>query len=148
MTHLLTTRTHLPHPRDKVFEFFSKAENLGRITPPELNFKILTPLPIDIQEGTQIDYQIGLFGVPMLWRTAIAVWNPPAEFIDVQLRGPYKVWRHTHRFYENDDATTLMEDVVHYELPFGPLGNVAHPLVRLQLNRIFAYRESVVRRLL
>lgn len=142
--YLLTTRTHLPLAREEVFQFFSQAENLERITPPELQFKILTPLPITIHEGTRIDYQLHLFGLPMVWQTNIAVWNPPSEFVDVQVRGPYRVWEHTHRFFSCEDGT-MIEDVVEYALPFGVFGALAHPLIRLQLNRIFAFRETAVK---
>lgn len=145
--HMLTTRTFLPLPRNDVFPFFADAMNLERITPPELNFKVLTPSPLSIQEGTLIDYQIQLFVVPMKWRTLIARWNPPEEFMDKQLIGPYAFWEHTHRFYEQQEGT-VMEDIVHYELPFGILGTLGHPLVRLQLKRIFEYREHAVRQCL
>lgn len=145
--HMLMTRTFLPLPRNEVFPFFADAMNLERITPPELNFKVLTPSPISIQEGTLIDYRIQLFVVPMTWRTLIARWNPPEEFMDKQLVGPYAFWEHTHCFYQHQDGT-VMEDVVHYELPLGMIGAIGHPLIRLQLNRIFEYREYAVRQCL
>ena len=80
----------------------------------------------------------------MLWRACISHWRPPIGFVDEQLRGPYQLWVHTHRFYENDNAT-IIEDVVHYRLPFGPFGEIFRPLVRLQLERIFRFRRSAVR---
>jgi ligand-binding SRPBCC domain-containing protein len=100
---------------------------------------------VTIEEGTLIDYRLYLFGMPMRWQTRIAVWNPPNEFVDEQLQGPYKLWRHTHRFYDDGEGTVI-EDQVHYTLPFEPLGNLAHPIVRIQLNHIFAFRQSAVRK--
>ena len=134
----------VPLPRERVFAFFAEAANLERITPPELRFEMLTRRPIPMREGALIDYRLSLFWVPLRWRAHIARWYPPAGFVDEQLRGPYRLWEHTHRFREDGGATTV-EDVVRYALPLAPFGEVLHPLVRLQLERIFRFRRSAVR---
>jgi len=142
--YVLHATTWLAIRRDDVFPFFADAANLGVITPPELSFEIRSPLPIAMRVGTIIDYTIGLHGIPMRWRTEITAWDPPVSFTDTQLRGPYALWVHTHRFIDEGNATR-MEDTVRYRLPFGLLGRLAHPIVRRQLYKIFMYRRDAVR---
>jgi ligand-binding SRPBCC domain-containing protein len=113
-----------------------------------MQFKILTPLPITMKPGAAIAYALRVHGFPMRWLTEIERWNPPFEFVDVQARGPYKVWRHTHRFSEVRGGT-LIEDVVEYALPFGWIGRLVHRLqVSRDLAQIFDYRTQRVQALL
>lgn len=145
--HVLRAVTFLPMPREEVFPFFAAAENLERITPPGLRFRILTPLPIDMAAGTLIDYRLRLDGLPFRWRTEITEWDPPRAFTDTQLRGPYHIWIHRHLF-EEAEGGTVMTDEVRYRLPLWPLGELGFPVVRRRLHRIFAYRNEAIRSLL
>lgn len=140
--HRLTCSLHLPAAREEVFAFFAAAENLQAITPPELGFEIVTPGPIQMSEGTLIDYRLHLFGVPFSWKTRISRWEPPSLFQDEQLRGPYRRWVHTHTFEDSGDGGTEVGDCIDYELPFWPLGELAYPIVRLQVKRIFQFRRE------
>lgn len=147
MLHRLHTSQHLPRPREVVFPFFADAANLEHITPPELRFHIVTPPPILMQAGTRITYRLRLFGVPFAWHTVITRWEPPSLFVDEQIKGPYRLWVHTHRFHDHGDGTR-MEDEVIYRLPCFPLGELAYPLVRRELRWIFSYRRQVIAELL
>src|SRR5512138_228109 len=118
----------VPKPIDEVFAFFSDAGNLQAITPDHLDFEILTPRPIAMRAGALLDYRLKWHGVPLRWRTKILEWNPPHGFVDVQLKGPYKLWHHTHAFEAEADGTRV-RDVVRYELPLGPVGEIAHALM-------------------
>ena len=130
--------------RDEAFAFYADAFNLESITPPWLRFRVITPTPIAMDEGTLIDYRLALHGAPVRWRTRIAVWEPPHRFVDIQLRGPFSLWEHTHTF-EPDEGGTLIRDIVRYRVPSGPLGRIAERLVvRRDLRRIFDYRHEAV----
>lgn len=134
----------VPRPRSEVFAFFADAHNLQRLTPAFLGFEILTPSPIEMREGTLIDYKLRLFHLPLRWRTRIERFEPERRFVDVQLAGPYRSWRHLHEF-EDHPAGCLMRDRVQYELPLGPFGTLARALfVRRSLARIFAYRRQAI----
>jgi ligand-binding SRPBCC domain-containing protein len=129
----------LPRPRSEVFPFFADAANLQAITPPWLDFRILTPGPIEMRPGVLIDYRISLRGLPLKWRTEICVWEPPFRFVDQQLKGPYRQWIHEHTFEEKDGGT-LCRDVVDYAVPGGALVN--RFFVRRDVEKIFAYRRE------
>lgn len=146
--HILTRELTLDLPIKQVFDFFADAGNLERITPPELNFQITTAQPIDIKRGTLIDYQLKLRGIPLKWKTVISVWNPPFEFIDEALKSPYKQWIHQHTFTEIEKNKTLIKDKVRYRLPLEPLGDLAHFIVRRELDYIFDYRQKTVTEIL
>ncbi len=142
--HILTRSMTLDVPREEAFAFFADAGNLERITPPELNFHIITPQPIHIRQGTLIDYELRMRGFPVKWRTEISVWEPPFRFVDQQIRGPYSQWIHTHTFTALEPNKTLIEDEVLYRLPLEPLGDIAHFFVRRELEYIFDYRQKAV----
>jgi ligand-binding SRPBCC domain-containing protein len=129
----------IQRPRSEVFAFFSDAMQLEKITPPWLNFSVLTKPPIEMREGLLLDYQLYLHRVPIKWRTEIAVWEPDNRFVDQQLRGPYKRWYHEHTFEEVEGAT-ICRDNVHY-IPRG--GRFIHNwFVRPDLEKIFTYRQQ------
>ena len=139
---VLACEMTFPLERDELFPFFADAGNLERITPPQLRFRILTPRPIEMAEGTLIDYRLRIRGVPVRWRSEIAAWEPPCRFVDRQLVGPYRWWHHEHLFLPHPQGT-LVRDVVHYGVPGGRL--VHGLLVRRELAGIFEFRSETLR---
>jgi uncharacterized protein (TIGR01777 family) len=137
----------VPRGVDEVFGFFSDPRNLERLTPPSLRFQVLAASTPSLQSGTLIDYRLHLHGVPVRWQSRIEEWAPGRRFVDVQVRGPYRLWHHTHEF-EPRDGGTVIRDVVRYSLPLEPLGSlIAGGTVRRDLARIFDFRHETVRRL-
>lgn len=139
--YLLETEQEFPLPRAELFPFFADAANLESITPAELRFRILTPLPITMARGALIDYRLRINGIPVRWRTEISTWDPPVRFVDRQLRGPYRWWIHEHEFIEIDGGT-LMRDRVEYGVLGGAIVN--RLLVQRQVERIFGYRRRIL----
>ena len=140
--HTLIREQQLPAPPGEVFPFFSDAGNLEAITPPWLNFHVVTPRPIEMRVGTLIEYRLTLHRIPVAWLTRIEEWVPGERFVDAQIHGPYKLWHHTHEF-DARDGGTLMRDTVRYAIPYGPLGEIARrAFVARDLERIFDYRSS------
>lgn len=136
----------LPRPRAGIFPFFADVQNLQEMTPPFLHFRILPPVPGRVAAGVRVHYRLRLFGIPFRWRTRIEEWDPPARFVDVQERGPFALWHHTHEFVDSPEGT-LVRDTVEYRMPFGPLGGIVRAvLIGRTLERIFDYRRDVLAR--
>lgn len=140
-TFVLSQVQMFDRPLEEVFDFFAAAENLERITPPWLRFRIVTPTPIEMRVGARIDYRIRLRGVPVRWQSEITTWEPPHRFVDEQVRGPYRLWVHEH-VITREGRRTRVEDTVTYAVPGGVL--VRNLFVRTELERIFEYRSSVL----
>lgn len=146
--HTFRSRQVITASRSAAWRFFSDPRNLARITPPSLGFEITTPdLPDHIYPGLMIAYRVRpLFRVPLTWLTEITHVDEGVRFIDEQRLGPYAIWHHEHAFRELSPTRVELEDRITYALPFGQLGDLAHPwLVRPQLQQIFAFRERAVR---
>jgi ligand-binding SRPBCC domain-containing protein len=135
--------------RSEAFAFFSDAFNLERITPPFLRFRVLTARPLTMAAGTLLEYKLSLFGVGFCWKTIIERWEPEESFVDLQLEGPYRLWRHTHSFESIGQSRTLMRDRVEYLIPLGILGRISNALfVSRTLKEIFDYRARSIAGLL
>ena len=143
-THRLTASQIVDRPIEEVFAFFSRPENLGRITPPAMGFEQRSA-DLEMRAGLEIEHRIRpLLGIPMTWRSTIESYEPPTSFVDVQASGPYRRWRHRHTFTSVAGGTRI-DDEVEYELPLGPLGAIAHRLVvREQLREIFTHRARTI----
>lgn len=140
--YVLNAECVLPLGVEEIFPFFADAYQLEAITPPWLNFQVLTPRPIEMHAGQLIDYKLRIRGVPIKWKTKISAWEPNERFIDEALRSPYKFWHHEHLFEPFEDGTRVI-DIVHYGVPGGDL---IHSLfVRREVQKIFEYRQQVLK---
>ncbi len=144
--HSLDTAIELPQAPEELFPFFSDAANLEAITPPELNFSITSPPRDGMGEGARIRYRLVLWGVAFRWETHIRVWEPPHYFVDEQVAGPFRRWEHHHILQATANGTRML-DHVDYALPMTPAGELAHPIIRRQLRRIFRFRHEQMQRL-
>ncbi len=140
----LRARTVIAAPLDETFAFFSKAANLGVITPAAMRFSIQGQVP-PMVPGAVIDYRVHVGPVPVRWRTRITKWEPGRSFTDLQEKGPYRLWWHEHTFAA-DGSRTTMEDRVYYAPPLGIVGQLAHRFfIASTLRKIFQYRGDVIR---
>jgi ligand-binding SRPBCC domain-containing protein len=139
----LHEETIVPASLDETFAFFADAAHLERLTPPWLNFRIRTPMPITMAEGLEIEYRIVLHGLPIPWLTRIDVWEPGVRFVDRQVRGPYRWWHHEHRFEAAGQGTRVLDHV-----EYVPRARwLSAGLVRRDVERIFEYRQHALARL-
>ena len=146
-TYVLEREQLVPAPLDDVFDFFAEPANLAQLTPPQLGFRIIEVAGLPMRAGTTIEYTVRPLGFPQRWLARIEEYEPGRRFVDMQLSGPYRYWRHEHTF-EPRDGGTLVRDHIEYQLPFGPLGRVANALaVARQLRAIFDYRRDVIERM-
>ncbi len=138
----LNTQLWVPQSLKTVFAFFADATNLETLTPPWLNFKVLSPQPIEMKPGTLIDYQLKLHGIPVRWQSEISAWNPPYAFIDEQVKGPYQLWHHRHLFREHEGGTLVCDQIDYAHLG----GNWVHRyFVEPDLKKIFNFRHEKLR---
>ena len=143
MVHTLNKEQVVPARLERIFTFFENPHNLALITPPSLAFRVVSPHPVTMQAGLEIDYSLRLGGLQLHWRSLISSYDPPHCFVDQQLIGPYASWRHTHRFARCEGGTLLQDEVV-YSLPEylpGFVEKLAHGCyVEPFLKRVFDYR--------
>lgn len=149
MVHQLKREQQIACDIDTAWNFFSAPGNLSKITPPDMNFIVRSDVEgQEIFEGMIIDYYVSpMFGIKTKWQTEITQVNVKQSFTDFQKKGPYKLWNHFHEFIPNENGV-LIKDTVDYELPLGPLGEIAHAVfVKDKLNHIFAYRFQVLEKM-
>jgi len=143
MDYVLHREQIVQRPLEEVFDFFADAHNLEEITPAFLNFRIDAISTPAVTRGTLITYSLRLHGIRLRWVTEIDVWDPPHRFVDVQIKGPYRRWRHLHEFKAVPEGTLIVDEVC-YSLPFGLIGRMSHGLVRRDIEKIFDYRNTAI----
>lgn len=147
-TYKLVGEIELPIPLNEAWDFFSNPNNLGKIMPSDMAFKVIEGATLPLYEGQIIQYSVTpLPAFKTTWISEINHINKPHFFVDTQLEGPYKLWHHKH-FLEATPNGTKITDVVHYQVPFGILGRLLHPLIiKPKLNKIFEYRTQQIKAL-
>ncbi|MBK7812435.1 MAG: SRPBCC family protein [Saprospiraceae bacterium] len=145
--HQLTFEQKLPTELDTLWEFISSPMNLAKITPPSMDFRVTKPLMSDyIYPGMFIAYKVSpLWGISMEWVTEITQVEEKKYFVDEQRKGPYKIWHHEHHLIPQDDGI-LMRDIISYQVPFGPLGDLLNAMmIQKKIEGIFKFREEKLR---
>lgn len=143
---LLRSEWIAPRGLDEVFRFFSDAQNLQRLTPAWIWFEVLTPSnQLVMRPGLLIDYRLRIHGLPLRWQSEITVWEPGERFVDEQRRGPYRYWRHEHRFVPVEEGVKVIDEV-RYDVPGGSLLNAL--FVKRDLMKIFTYRLQALEKIL
>ena len=139
----LYKQIHLNINKEQCWEFFSKPENLKRITPEYMNFEILRGGGTDMYSGQIIEYKVNaLPGLRLNWVTEITHVKEFEFFVDEQRFGPYSFWHHKHFFKETPDGMDCVDEL-HYLPPMGPLGRLMNALIiKKKLDEIFNYRQS------
>lgn len=144
---MLREVTQVPGSLESVFDFFNRPENLEKLTPRFLKFRVLTPAPLAMHNGAVFDYGIRLLGFPMRWTSIITHYEPPHSFVDIQLRGPYSFWHHKHSFVQREGGVEVIDEV-HYDVGFAFVGNIVNALIiKHQLRLIFSHRQKVIQEL-
>jgi ligand-binding SRPBCC domain-containing protein len=154
--HVLERRFWIPRPRGEVFEFFADPAHLDRVHPRSVRLRWLAPPPARLSAGAILDFRASLLAVPTRWRVMIREFDGPYRFVDVQLWGPFARWEHRHRFVEGPPPAgeaeapgTWVEDRITYQMPLGPVGELAHALIaRRRIAALLDYRERRLRALL
>ncbi len=144
--HYLKIKQWIPDDIDRVWEFFSSAENLEKITPSSLGFHVKHMSTKKIEKNTLIDYALKIRGIPITWRSNISEWSPKSSFVDEQVKGPYRLWFHRHLFRPLAGGT-MIEDRVEYRLPLFPFGQLGLLFVKKDLAHIFEHRREAVARI-
>ncbi len=132
---------------DDVFYFFSNINNLEKITPSYLKFKIIGENIEPPKKGLKINYKLNIRGIPVNWQSLILEWDEKKSFTDIQTKGPYSIWHHKHIFIPYKEGTIVLDEV-HYRIPLGLLGNAITPLITNDIKNIFSYRRKTIPNLL
>lgn len=144
--HVLKSIQKIPRSIEQAWDFYSTPINLQAITPDGMDFKIISgDHETSLYQGQTFEYKVSpMLGIPLYWKTEITKVEAPNHFIDLQVKGPYKLWEHQH-FFKSIDGGVEMTDIVHYENPMWFLGEIANSIfVKKKLKQIFEFRFKKV----
>jgi len=143
--HRFTDIQRFPISIAEAWDFFSDPRNLAVITPPDMGFEVQSDLPPRMHPGMIIQYRVRpMFNVPVTWVTEITHVVEHQLFVDEQRFGPYRFWHHQHHFRAIPGGVE-MRDIVHYDVGYGPIGNLINLVaVRPRVRAIFDFRQRVM----
>ncbi len=130
------------------WKFFTNPEDLSKITPGYIEFRITKQTSSEMYPRMLLYYKIKpILKLPMTWVTEITQVYAPVWFLDEQRKGPYRMWRHQHIFKEVNGGVE-MEDIVDYAMPLGLLGQFVHFfVVAKKLEGIFDFRREALEKI-
>lgn len=138
-------RTRMNAPVETVFSWHEREGAIARLTPPWAPLKLISRFGEGIQKGVRVRFRIRIFKIPMPWVAEHVDYKINSEFKDRQIKGPFSIWEHTHRFIPDGDSGTVMEDRVEFKLPFGILSNPFYGVAKKEFERMFSYRHRVLK---
>lgn len=139
---IFSKRSEISAPVDDVFQWHARPGAIERLSPPWDPLEIISRTG-GIEAGAEVKMKLKAGPVPVKWHARHVDYIENRLFKDIQVKGPFSRWTHTHRFEDVRGTTCMLEDIIEYALPGHPMGTaLMAPFVEKKLNQIFIYRHT------